>query len=45
MISLDDSKWKELEGGYRIPYDASIPLKRLEHASTNEEIDLIFSQY
>jgi len=44
MISLDDSKWKELEGGYRIPYDASIPLKRLEHASTNEEIDVIFSE-
>ncbi len=30
MISLDDPKWKELHGGYRIPYDASNALKRLE---------------
>jgi hypothetical protein len=30
MIPLDDSKWKSLHGAYRRPYDASIPLRRLE---------------
>lgn len=30
MILLDDKRWKEFEGGYRVNYDASIPLKRLE---------------
>jgi hypothetical protein len=44
MIPLNDSLWKELEGGYRIPYDASIALKKLEQAATSEEIDLIFSE-
>jgi hypothetical protein len=44
MISLDDKKWKELDGGYRIPYDASVPLKRLEVAITKEEINSIFSE-
>jgi hypothetical protein len=36
MISLTDSKWKELEGGYHIPYDASVPLQQLEQATTGE---------
>ncbi len=30
MISLDDKRWHGLEGGYRLKYDASIPLKKLE---------------
>ena len=30
MLSLDDPKWKGLAGGYRRPYDASAPLRRLE---------------
>jgi HTH-type transcriptional regulator/antitoxin HigA len=30
MITLDDRLWKELKGGYKIPYDVSIPLRRLE---------------
>ena len=42
MIDLNDKRWKEFEGGYRIPYDASIPLKKLEQASTSKETDLIF---
>src|SRR5258705_6535681 len=42
MIPLNDSKWKEFEGGYRIPEDASIPLKKLEEATTSQEIGLIF---
>lgn len=30
MISLDDPRWESLEGGYRVPYDASVPLTALE---------------
>lgn len=30
MLNLDDPKWKELNGGYRTPYDASIALRELE---------------
>jgi hypothetical protein len=30
MLKLDDPLWRELVGGYRVPYDASIPLRRME---------------
>ena len=30
MLSLDDPRWKGLLGGYKIPYDASRALARLE---------------
>lgn len=30
MISLDDQRWRELKGGYRVVYDASAALKGLE---------------
>jgi hypothetical protein len=30
MLSLTDSRWKQMSGGYRVPYDASISLLRLE---------------
>ncbi|AKQ65934.1 hypothetical protein A176_002846 [Myxococcus hansupus] len=30
MLNFDDPKWKELSGGYRIPYDASVALRELE---------------
>lgn len=30
MLALDDPRWKTLEGGYRVVYDASIALARLE---------------
>ena len=29
MLNLDDKKWQELEGGYRVPYDASVALRAL----------------
>jgi hypothetical protein len=44
MINLDDMKWKEFDGGYRMPYDASVPLTRLEQATSSEEIDAIFAE-
>jgi len=30
LLPLSDPKWKELTGGYKIPYDASVALSRLE---------------
>lgn len=30
MLDLDDKRWSELLGAYRIPYDASVPLRRME---------------
>ncbi len=30
MLSLDDARWKGMHGGYRVPYDASAALARLE---------------
>ncbi|HMU47360.1 MAG TPA: hypothetical protein PKC72_13390 [Chitinophagaceae bacterium] len=44
MLNLNDNKWQELDGGYRIPYDASIPLKKLERATAKEETTAIFSE-
>jgi hypothetical protein len=39
MISLDDKRWKTFEGGYRIKYDASIPLLKLKNATEpNDQI-------
>jgi len=43
-MTLEDQIWKELEGGYRTEYDASIPLKKLEEATTREQIDEIFEE-
>ena len=30
MLPLDDTRWGELEGSYRVPYDASVVLRRME---------------
>lgn len=30
MLPLDDPRWRELKGGYGVPYDASSALRRLE---------------
>jgi hypothetical protein len=30
MLALTDKRWQQLHGGYRIPFDASAPLIRLE---------------
>jgi hypothetical protein len=44
MITLNDPIWKTLEGGYKILYDASIPLKKLEQADDIEEIQKIWTE-
>ena len=44
MIQLNDSRWKEFEGGYRMPYDASVALKKLAAAGNKKEADEIFKE-
>ncbi|RAU83153.1 hypothetical protein [Pontibacter arcticus] len=44
MIQLNDPEWKELEGGYRTPYNASIALRRLEETNSSEEVDDILAE-
>jgi hypothetical protein len=34
MLLLTDTIWRELQGGYRAPYDASKVLTRMEHGET-----------
>jgi hypothetical protein len=40
MLPLDDERWRSLVGGYRIPYDASVPLRALEQADDLAPINL-----
>ena len=44
MITLSNSIWKELEGGYKIPYDVSVPLTQLERVTSSTEVEKIFSE-
>jgi hypothetical protein len=43
-MTLDDKLWKKLQGGYRIDYDASVPLRKLEEAKDEEEIKKIYDE-
>jgi hypothetical protein len=44
MITLDDTLWKELKGGYKSTYDVSVPLRRLEATTDNKEIENIYDE-
>ena len=44
MITLNDPVWKTLEGGYKIPYDVAVPLKKLEQATDAKIIDTIWAE-
>ena len=37
MINLHDKRWRTFDSGYRIPYDASTPLKKLAEVNSNHE--------
>jgi len=37
MISLDDPKWENLKGGYRLQYDASPALRQIEEGASVED--------
>jgi hypothetical protein len=30
MLPLQDPRWHQLQAGYKVPYDASVPLRRME---------------
>jgi hypothetical protein len=38
MLPLDDPKWQSYTGGYRVPYDASAPLRRLLEQGGSAEL-------
>lgn len=38
MLPLNDPRWQIYQGGYRIPYDASIPLRKLMHNDPTQAI-------
>ena len=44
MIDLQNKIWKTLDGGYKIPYDVSDPLRRFESTDNKKEIDNILSE-
>lgn len=43
-MDLNNKIWKELEGGYKIPYDASVPLRELELNSNSNDIGKIWKE-
>lgn len=43
-MTLDDKIWKELKGGYKIIYDASVPLRQLEKTTDKKEIEKILDE-
>jgi hypothetical protein len=44
QMTLDDNIWKELKGGYKIIYDASVPLRQLEKTTDKKEIEKILDE-
>ena len=38
-MTLNDNLWKELQGGYRMDYDASVPLRQLEQTTDKKYMD------
>ncbi len=43
-MKLTDKIWQDLKGGYKTPYDVSLPLRKLEQADDPEAIKLIFQE-
>ena len=43
-MDLDNRIWATLQGGYKIPYNASRPLKKLRDATRQEEFAIIFNE-
>lgn len=44
-MNLDNEIWKGLEGGYRTPYDVSIPLAELEQTKQPERVKEILEEF
>lgn len=43
-MQLTDPIWKELAAGYRVPYDVSVPLRKLEQADDPEIVEGILEE-
>jgi hypothetical protein len=41
-MKLTDNIWSKLEGGYKVPYDVSVPLRELEKTTDSETIQKIW---
>lgn len=41
-MRLTDKIWSELQGGYKVPYDVSVPLRELEETTDPETIQKIW---
>lgn len=44
MVNLNSNIWSSLEGGYKQPYDASVPLRKLEAAGTASEVAVLYEE-
>jgi hypothetical protein len=44
IMELDNRIWATLDGGYKIPYNASRPLKKLRDATRQDEFAVIFTE-
>jgi hypothetical protein len=43
-MTLNDKLWKELQGGYKTDYDASVPLRQLEEAKDEKGIKKVYDE-
>ena len=43
-MDLDNKIWATLNGGYKIPYNASRPLKKLRDTTQQEDLEVIFTE-
>ena len=43
-MDLQNDIWKKLDGGYKIPYDASVPLRQLQLSNDKKSIDNIITE-
>src|SRR5688500_170347 len=43
-MTLNDKLWKELQGGYKTDYDASVPLRQLEETKDEKGIKKVYDE-
>jgi hypothetical protein len=43
-MNLDNNEWVNLTSGYKIPYDASVPLRKLKSTDDPETIKAVFEE-
>jgi len=45
MLDLNDKRWQTFKGGYKVPYNASIPLKILEKTEDLIQVNSILEEF